>query len=127
MANARFIKQHRTWEDWAGICLGILIGLSPWLTGQALDPGVQFVAIALGLLVMLLAQLELVGSYRWLEVAELACGLGLVASPFLLGYSASGSLRYWHFALGALVALLALLELWQDWRLSDEELAKHGQ
>jgi hypothetical protein len=28
--------------------------------------------------------------------------------------------------LGALVVLLAALELWQDWRLSDKDLAQHG-
>jgi hypothetical protein len=33
---------------------------------------------------------------------------------------------YWHFVLGAIVVLLAAVELWQDWRLSDQELARHG-
>ncbi len=127
MARASFLKKHRTWEDYAGVGLGILIGLSPWIAGQTADQGVMFIAMALGLLLMTLAQLELLGSSRWGEVAELACGLALIALPFLAGYAATGQLRYWHFALGAIVALLALLELWQDWSLSDEDLAKHGR
>jgi hypothetical protein len=51
----------------------------------------------------------------------------LIVSPFIFGYAEAGTLRYWHFVLGALVALLAVVELWQDWKLSDEELAQHGQ
>jgi hypothetical protein len=39
----------------------------------------------------------------------------------------TGALRYWHFALGAAVALIAAPALWQDWKLSDKELALHGQ
>jgi hypothetical protein len=38
-----------------------------------------------------------------------------------------GAVHTWHFVLGALVALLAVVELWQDWNLSDKELAQHGQ
>lgn len=50
-----------------------------------------------------------------------------MASPFILGYADAGMLRYWHFVLGALVALLAAMELWRDWRLSEKEIAQHGQ
>ena len=39
----------------------------------------------------------------------------------------AGPLQYWHFVLGAIIVLLATWELWQDWRLSDKELAQHGQ
>jgi hypothetical protein len=47
-------------------------------------------------------------------------------SPFALGYADNGVLMVWHFALGAAVVLLAALELWQDWKLSDEELVRNG-
>jgi hypothetical protein len=48
-------------------------------------------------------------------------------SPFAFGYADAGMLRYWHFTLGAAVALLEAAELWQDWKLSNHELAQHGQ
>jgi len=50
---------------------------------------------------------------RWEETIETLCGVWLIASPFVFGYS--GTLRSWHIALGVLVVLLAVLELWQDW------------
>lgn len=34
MVDMRLFNTHRTWEDWFGIVLGVLIGLSPWLAGQ---------------------------------------------------------------------------------------------
>jgi hypothetical protein len=61
------------------------------------------------------------------EVASAAIGVWLMVSPFLFGYAAIGQLRFWHFALGVLVALLAAVEFWQDWKLGGQQIAKHGQ
>ena len=107
--------------------IGVLIGFSPWLAEQQNDQTVMWNAVLVGALVLGLAQLEYVSLQRWEEIGEIVCGLWLIASPFTFGYAESGALRYWHFVLGAIVALLAALELWQDWTLSDKELAQHGQ
>ena len=124
---AELFKVHRTWEDWVSMVLGELIGLSPWLAGEQSDAAVNWNAVIVGALVIALGALELSGLQRWEEVAEIACGLWLIVSPFLFAYADAGMLRYWHFALGALVALLAVVELWQDWKLNEKELAQHGQ
>jgi hypothetical protein len=126
MAGVRLFNVHRTWEDYAGIVLGVLIGLSPWLAGQHDHPTVNLNAAAVGILVIALAAFELVDLHRSEEFGEVALGLWLIASPFIFGYADAGTLMYWHFVLGALVVLLAALELWQDWRLSDKDLAQHG-
>ena len=127
MSGIRFLKIHRSWEDWLGMLIGVLIGISPWLAEQQVDQAVMWNAVLVGALVLGLAQLEYVSLQRWEETGEIVLGLWLIASPFTFGYAETGALRYWHFILGAIVALLAALELWQDWRLSDKELAKHGQ
>jgi hypothetical protein len=124
---AGVFKVHRTWEDWVGMALGVLIGFSPWFTGQQGDAVVSWNAVIVGALVLALAALELAGLQRWEEVCEIVCGLWLIASPFMFGYIATGTLGYWHFVLGVLVVLLAAWELWQDWNLSDKDLARHGQ
>ncbi|HYI29420.1 MAG TPA: SPW repeat protein [Bradyrhizobium sp.] len=131
MSKIRFLGTHRTWEDWCGMLLGLLIVLSPWFPNEP-DHGndaergfVILNAFTIGLLVFGLAQLEYVALQRWEEVAELLAGLWLVASPYVLGYS--GTLSIWHFTLGGLVALLAALQLWQDWDLNEQDLARHGQ
>jgi hypothetical protein len=118
---------HRNWEDWIGMLLGVLIGLSTWIVGGQYAPAIAWNAVLVGLLVLALSQLEYAALRRWEEVGVIACGLWLIASPYALGYADTGSLRVWHFALGAMVTLLSVFELWQDWQLTDKELARHGE
>ncbi len=126
MVAMRPFNAHLTWQDWFGVALGVLIGLSPWLAGQTDNQVVMWITIAVGIWVVQFAGLQLVDLERSEEAGLMVCGLWLIASPFVLGYSDSGTLLYWHYALGSIVVLLAVLELWQDWKLSDKELAKHG-
>jgi hypothetical protein len=134
MSDFSFFKTHRTWEDWLGMLLGVMIVLSPWFPLQAdreiVDAERSFIILntfTVGLLVFGLAQREYVALQRWEEGAEIVLGLWLIVSPYLFGYSADGMLRFWHTSLGGLVVLLATLQLWQDWDLNDQDLAKHGQ
>jgi hypothetical protein len=115
--RANFLRTHRTWEDWAGITLSIGIILSPWMARQSGDSGVVLMTALLGLILLTLAQYELVKAHRGVELVELACGVVVMALPVLLGYA--GALRTWHVSLGGLVTALALLELWQGWQSQD--------
>jgi hypothetical protein len=99
--------------------LGIMIGLSPWFYDESVVPAVVLNSGLIGLAVLALAQLELVRPRRWEEIAQLACGLWLSASPFIFHYAHQDHLRLWHWALGAGVSVLTLFELWQDWNRSD--------
>ncbi|MGY8662937.1 SPW repeat protein [Bradyrhizobium sp. UFLA05-109] len=132
MSDFGFLNTHRTWEDWCGMLLGALIVASPWFPIQdhAVIVGHQAVilnAVAAGLVVFGLSQLEYVALQRWQEIATILVGLWLTVSPYVLGYSGEGFLRVYHTSLGALVVLLGILQLWQDWELSDQDMLKHGQ
>jgi len=107
--------------------LGVLIGLSPWLSGQMGSQAMMLNAILVGAMKFVLGEYEAADLHRWQEGGEIALGSWLAASPFIFGYSADGALRFWHFVLGAGTVILAVLELWQDWNLSNEELAKHSE
>jgi len=119
MAIRDFLKTHRTWEDAIGLWLGLVIGLSPWFYDEPSVPAVVVNSGATGLAVLALAQLEIVHLRRWEEIAELACGLWLSASPFIFDYFHQDRLRFWHWALGALVLAITIFELWQDWKRPD--------
>lgn len=119
MALKDLLKTHRTWEDGVGLTLGVMIGLSPWFYDEPTVPIVVLNSGLTGLAVLALAQLELVQLRRWEEVAQLACGLWLSASPFIFHYAQQDHLRFWHWALGAVVVILAVFELWQDWSRGD--------
>jgi hypothetical protein len=125
MAGIRIFEVHRTWEDWVGILLGLLIVLSPWFAGEEGSQAVMLNSGLIGVLVLALAAVELVDLHRWEETGEIICGLWLIASPFIFGYAGTGVLQFWHFGLGAVVVLLAVMELWQDWKLTDKQLAEH--
>ena len=129
--NGGYYVRHSILQDLSLLgrlgLIGVLIGFSPWLADQQGDRAVIWNAILVGAVVLVLAQLEYVSLQRWEEVGEIIFGLWLSASPFIFGYAEAGPLRYWHFVLGAIIALLATWELWQDWRQSDKELAQHGQ
>jgi O-antigen/teichoic acid export membrane protein len=119
MALKDLLKTHRTWEDGVGLMLGLMIGLSPWFYDEPVVPLVVVNSAVVGVAVLALAQLELVHLRRWEEFAQLACGVWLLASPFVFHYAHQDHLRLWHWALGAGVAVLAVFELWQDWSRKD--------
>lgn len=135
MFGPGFLDTHRTWEDWVGMALGMLVVLSPWLTGEAnhglgAGPEPRYAILAtmlVGILVFCLAQMEYVALRRWEEACEMFLGFCLIALPHLLGYAGDGALRLWHTGIGGAIVLLAMLKLWQDWDLTDQELTGHGQ
>lgn len=110
MTKKSALKSHKTWEDYLGIVLGIAIGLSPWFREEGLPGAVYTNAAIVGVALLLLAQFELIRSRRWEEIAELACGLWIMASPFVFSYARAGETRTWHWLLGAVVVALAALE-----------------
>jgi hypothetical protein len=114
MAEWNLRSTRRGWNDWLGIVLGILIALAPWIVEEvANSPAVANAAIA-GLIVMVLAEADLVNFRRWIEVCQLLAGAWVAASPFVFGYATSGSLRILHIIAGIAVAALSILELQQN-------------
>ena len=113
MAVKDVVKTHRSWEDYLGLGLAVAVGLSPWFREEPLPRAAYVNASVIGVALLLLAQFELIRSGRWEEIAELACGLWLIASPFMLGYAHGNQLRFWHWMLGGAVAALAAYEYWQ--------------
>jgi len=131
MSDFRLLGTHRTWEDWCGMALGLLIILSPWFPTQTevVEGDRSFMILntfTVGILVLGLAQLEYVALQRWQEVGEILLGLWLIASPAIFGYANDGLMLFWHCLLGVLVVLIGALQLWQDWELSDQDLLRHG-
>jgi len=126
MTGIRLFNVHYLWEDCVSMSLGALIVLTAWIIGDVSSQTVAVNATIVGILVLALGASEFFDLRRWEESLEAACGLWLIASPFILGYADAGTLRYWHFILGAAVVLLAVLELRQDWNLSSAELRHHS-
>ncbi len=107
------ITEHE-WQDLACMGLGVLILLSPWVVPND-DMGVMTVnTVVIGLVVLLVSELELAGHSSREEATNAAAGAWLMASPFVVGYG--GELRIWHLVLGALVMAFAAVEFLQERR-----------
>ena len=126
MAGIRLFNVHYVWEDCLSMVMGVLIMLTSWLVADAGGQAIASNAVVVGILVLALGASEFLDLRRWEESLEAACGLWLIASPFVFGYADAGTLRYWHFILGTAVVLLAVLELRQDWNLSSAEVRHHS-
>jgi hypothetical protein len=105
------ITDHE-WQDVVCMGLGVLILLSPWVVQDEPTLVVAANAAIVGVLVLLVSELELAGHTVGEEALNGAAGLWLMASPLVLGYR--GELMAWHVALGALVAIIAVVEFWQE-------------
>ncbi len=114
MANMKLRSSDRTWEDWLGIALGIVIALAPWIVEETQNEAAVVNAAIAGLAVMMLAELDLVALRRWTEIAQIVCGAWVAASSLIFSYSGAGTLRFWHLIAGLIVALLGFLELRQS-------------
>jgi hypothetical protein len=115
MASTSNISTHRHREDWCSMGIGAAILISP-VIAQTMDrPFVTLNAVAVGLLVMLLAWQELMLPETWEEYLEVAFGLWLAISPWVIGYSDDGLATVMHVALGGAVAALGVVEFCQDW------------
>lgn len=130
MTGIRFFNVHYGWEDCLSMVLGALIVLTSWMGSDVASQLVAVNATIVGIVVLALGASEVVNLVvdlrNWEESLEAACGLWLIASPFVFRYADAGMLRYWHFVLGIVVVLLAVLELRQDWKLSKDELTRQS-
>ena len=126
MTGIRLFNIHYIWEDCVSMALGVLIVLTSWMVQDVGSQIVAINAVIVGILVLALGMSEFLDLRRWEEGLETACGLWLLASPFIFGYADAGTLRFWHFALGAGVVSVAVLELLQDWKLHTADLRHHS-
>jgi uncharacterized membrane protein HdeD (DUF308 family) len=116
-------ETHPMWEDILSFGLGVMIVLTPYFTADAVSQTVQLATTFIGLLVIIAAVAEQMQLFEgepepareWEEVLQSFLGAALIALPFYFGYADSGTLRYWHFAFGAIVFLLAIIELRRDY------------
>lgn len=105
------LAPHREWQDWLLLALSVVILLSPSLADIGYDNLPAVSAVIAGLIIIFVAQLEIVALSNWEEVINLICGAWIAVAPLVLEYE--GQLRFWHFALGGLVSIVTLFELWQ--------------
>ena len=110
----------KRWQDWLMLALGIWLLVAPfWMAGYAdrasVAAGNSYV---FGILVIGFAWAALATAKRWEEWVQLAIGIWLVISPFVLRFWGSEHGAAWNtLAIGALVLADAI------WALNDRTVA----
>ena len=99
------------WQFWGLVLCVVLIVMTPSFAGEADWEIGAINAAAVGLLLLVLAGLELVHHQSWTDVGQFALGLWLAGSPFLLDYESADNFAIGHVAIGVLLVVLALLSL----------------
>ncbi len=105
-------------DDWSSIrlcdvvnlILGGLLFFSPWLFGLSTGTPWQTTSVV-GIIIAVLSIAALAAFAVWEEWLNLLSGLGLVVSPWLLGFQDSGAMTI-DVVIGIIVAVLAAFEVW---------------
>ena len=96
--------------DVANLILGVIMFFSPWLFHFA--TGVETNnSLILGIVIVVLSIAALAAFAVWEEWLNLIAGLWLIASPWVLKFSADTTAMRVDVVIGVIVAVLAAIEL----------------
>ncbi|WP_167772989.1 SPW repeat protein [Ramlibacter humi] len=117
---------HRTankrWQDWLTLLLGIWLFVSPWLLGfraELPNQSWNFFVIGAAFFVFSIAALNM--RSLWEEWVNLALGIWMVVSPWVLRYSGNVSARDDAMAAGIVAVVLTVWSLVLTHELDREE------
>lgn len=103
--------------DVVNVALGVLLFLSPWMiVGYAAQAAAIWNARLSGIAIAGLALAALIAHSDWEEWLNVAVALWVVASPWLVGFSASAAAAHVHVVVGVIVFLMAAARLWFAYR-----------
>lgn len=105
------MKRREAAIDLYNAVLGAFLFVSPWLFAYR-DGLAREDAFASGAILMLASLLAIVAFREWEEWGNLAIGLWVLASPFVLGFPHHAPGMHVAVGVGGVVTFLALLELW---------------
>jgi hypothetical protein len=111
--------------DVYNLALAMLLFVSPWLfAGSKGLPAIDIWASSAAIAAISLA--AIFAFANWEEWANLALGIWLVASPWVLGFTHTSAMHF-SVGVGAAVAFMATLEIWLLYDASTESVDNHRE
>ncbi len=108
------MTRMKHWQDVVSAVFGVWLIVSAWALGFAGETAPMANAVIVGILLLGVALGAIFTPKAWEEWVELVLGLWLVASPWLLSFSAMREPRANAVIVGLIVAILALWVLLTD-------------
>jgi hypothetical protein len=111
--------------DVYNLALAMLLFASPWLfAGSKGVPALDIWASSAAIAAISLA--AIFAFANWEEWANLALGIWLVVSPWVLGFTHTSAMHF-SVGVGAAVAFMAILEIWLLYDVSTESVDDRGE
>ena len=114
------------WQDSVNVLLGVWLVISAWILQFADIQAALWNAVVFGLVVAAVALSALVRFREWEEWVDIAIGLWLIVSPWILGFAALGAgveggsvAATWNFVLVGIATLGMALWSIRDHRQSE--------
>ena len=107
------ISLPKHWEDWTSVILGFWLIASPNVIPYG-GPAATQNAFLVGVLLLVIAFVEVTIFRAWEEWINVVLGAWLVVSPWVLGATAIATTNL--VIVGLLVLALALYEIWDERR-----------
>jgi hypothetical protein len=105
----------KRWQDQLILLLGVWLFITPWIFSYAIDSPHAINAILCGAVLALLAAFDLYKTYVWAVVVNLALGICVAASPWVLATDyGQGGIMLNNLLVGIAVVILAAWELLTD-------------
>jgi len=101
------------WQDWAGLVLGVLLFISPWVIGYSAVSAAAGTAWVLGVATTVFFAIALGKPQQWEEWVNLVLAILLLIAPFVFGFVAVSGAAWTHWILAILIggdAIWALAE-----------------
>ncbi len=107
-------KSIKHWQDPVNLVLAAWMVISPWALGHQAEATPTWNAVIFGVLGVVFAVFALYRVMAWEEWANVALGVWLAISPWVLGFSATVPAMWNAVIIGVVMAALALWTLGTD-------------
>ncbi|QGZ41140.1 SPW repeat-containing protein [Pseudoduganella flava] len=105
----------KRWQDRLILLLGVWLFITPWIFAYAIPSPHSLNAFLCGAVLAILALFDLYKTYVWAVVVNLAIGIWVAVSPWVLQADyGQGNILLNNLLVGAAVAILAAWELTTD-------------
>ena len=104
--------EQNHWQNWITLAVGIWLAISPWILAPGTDEGVGMTLttwnfVLSGGAATLIAAAAILAYYEWEEWLDTVLGLWIVASPWVVGFTAETALFWNALICGAVIAALS--------------------
>ncbi|CAN7220780.1 SPW repeat protein [Phyllobacterium sp. LjRoot231] len=110
MANT--LMEGKKTQDWANLVLAVCLFISPWFFGYMAETTPTWNAWVVGIVLGALTIAAISAFAEWEEWANLVLGIWLIASPWVLSFTANVNAMWTHVILGLLVVAVSAWAVW---------------